>query len=206
MLNKIQYISHGDTPQEQLYHIETVLGAGQQWIQYRFKNTTNTTLWQTAEQVKKLCEQYQATLIINDHVDLAKAIEADGVHLGLTDLSITQAKAYLPNKIIGGTANTIEDIQLRHAEGCDYIGLGPYRFTTTKQKLSPILGLAGYQQLLKQMQELDINIPVVAIGGIQLEDVEDLKKAGLHGIAISGLLQNSTDKKTLLQQLNYILK
>ncbi|MDM1396296.1 thiamine phosphate synthase [Myroides odoratimimus] len=206
MLNKIQYISHGDTPQEQLYHIETVLGAGQQWIQYRFKNTTNTTLWQTAEQVKRLCEQYQATLIINDHVDLAKAIEADGVHLGLTDLSIIQAKAYLPNKIIGGTANTIEDIQLRHTEGCDYIGLGPYRYTTTKQKLSPILGLTGYQQILKQMQELNINIPVVAIGGIQLEDVEDLKQAGLHGIAISGLLQNSTDKKSLLQQLNNILK
>ncbi|MCC9041858.1 thiamine phosphate synthase [Myroides sp. M-43] len=206
MLNKIQYISHGDTPQEQLYHIETVLGAGQQWIQYRFKNTTNTTLWQTAEQVKKLCEQYQATLIINDHVDLAKALEADGVHLGHTDLSITQAKVYLPNKIIGGTANTIEDIILRHSEGCDYIGLGPYRFTTTKQKLSPILGIAGYQQLLKQMQQLAINIPVVAIGGIQLEDVENLKQAGLYGIAISSLLQNSTDKRTLLQQLNNILK
>ncbi|WP_121964408.1 thiamine phosphate synthase [Myroides sp. N17-2] len=206
MLNKIQYISHGDTPQEQLYHIEAVLGAGQQWIQYRFKNTTNTTLWQTAELVKKLCEQYQATLIINDHVDLAKAIEADGVHLGLTDLSITQAKAYLPNKIIGGTANTIEDIKLRHTEGCDYIGLGPYRFTTTKQKLSPILGIAGYQQLLKQMQRLTINIPVVAIGGIQLEDVENLKQTGLHGIAISSLLQNSTDKRTLLKQLNNILK
>lgn len=205
MLNKIQYISHGDTPQEQLYHIESVLGAGQQWIQYRFKNTTSTTLWKTAEQVKKLCEQYNATLIINDHVDLAKAIDADGVHLGLTDLSITQAKEYLPNKIIGGTANTFEDILYRHSEGCDYIGLGPYRFTTTKQKLSPILGLSGYQQLIVQMKEANIHIPIIAIGGILLEDIQALKQVGIYGIAVSSLLQNSTDQQTLIQQLNNIL-
>ncbi|MDM1378099.1 thiamine phosphate synthase [Myroides marinus] len=205
MLNKIQYISHGDTPQEQLYHIESVLAAGQQWVQYRFKNTTSTTLWQTAEQVKKLCQQYNATLIINDYVDLAKAIDADGVHLGLTDLSITQAREYLTNKIIGGTANTFEDILLRHYEGCDYIGLGPYQFTTTKQQLSPILGLSGYSKLIKQMRDTDINIPIIAIGGIQLEDVRALKQTGIHGIAISGLLQHSQDKQTLIQQLNSIL-
>lgn len=205
MLNKIQYISHGDTPQEQLYHIESVLAAGQQWIQYRFKNTTSTTLWQTAEQVKKLCEQYKATLIINDHVDLAKAIEADGVHLGLTDTSIKQARTYLPNKIIGGTANTYQHIVQRYGEGCDYVGLGPYRFTTTKQKLSPMLGLSGYQQLITQIKDADIHIPIIAIGGIGLEDVKPLKQTGIYGIAVSGLLQHSNDKQTLIQQLNNIL-
>lgn len=205
MLNKIQYISHGDTPLEQLYHIESVLAAGQQWIQYRFKNTTSTTLWQTAEQVKILCEQYNATLIINDHIDLAKAIDADGVHLGLTDLSIEQAKAYLPNKIIGGTANTLENIKHRDKEGCDYIGLGPYRYTKTKKNLSPILGLLGYQQLVNQMRELHINTPIIAIGGIRLEDLQQLKETGIHGIAISSLLQNSTNKQDLIKQIKHIL-
>lgn len=206
MLNNIQYISHGNTPQEQLYHIEAVLAAGQTWIQYRFKETTSTTRWTTAERVKLLCEQYRATLIINDCIDLAKAIEADGVHLGLTDRSIAEAKQLLPNKIIGGTANTFKDIQQRYQEGCTYIGLGPYRHTNTKKKLSPLLGLDGYQQLMTQMKEHQITIPVVAIGGITLEDILPLKAIGLHGVAISGLLQNSTNKTQLIQQLNALFQ
>lgn len=206
MLDNIQYISNGNTSQEQLYHIEAVLAAGQKWIQYRFKETTSTTRWITAERVKLLCEQYQAKLIVNDYVDLAKAIDADGVHLGLTDTSIAEAKQVLPNKIIGGTANTIEDIKQRHQEGCTYIGLGPYRHTNTKKKLSPVLGLNGYQQLMSQMKKLQINTPIVAIGGIIVDDILPLKAIGLHGIAISGLLQNSTNKAQLIQQLNSLLK
>lgn len=206
MLSKIQYISHGDSPQEQLYHIEKVLDAGQDWIQYRFKNTLSSIRWSTAEKVKKLCETYKATLIINDHVDLAKAIDADGVHLGLTDLSVVQAKLLLPNKIIGGTANTYEHILQRAHEQCTYIGLGPYRFTTTKAKLSPVLGLEGYQQLLTQMKQDNINIPIIAIGGIEISDIHSIIQSGVHGIALSGLLYNAQDKTEILTQLNDILK
>lgn len=78
MFNPIQYISQGDTPQEQLYHIESVLDAGQKWIQFRFKHTLSSIRWSTAEQVKHLCDKYKATLIINDHADIARAIDADG--------------------------------------------------------------------------------------------------------------------------------
>ncbi|MEC4112605.1 thiamine phosphate synthase [Myroides pelagicus] len=205
MINKIHYISDGDTPQEQLYHIEAVLAAGQKWVQYRFKSATKTTLWNTAEQVKKLCEQYNATLIINDHVDLAKAIDADGVHLGLNDMTIKCARQIIPNKIIGGTTNTFEDILLRHRESCDYIGLGPYQFTQTKKNLSPVLGLTGYNKLITQTKALGINIPIIAIGGIQLEDVGALKQMGVDGIAISGLLQHINDKPMLIKQLNNLL-
>lgn len=204
MIHKIHYISNGDTAEDQITSIHAALDAGQTWIQYRFKNATPEILWKTAELVKIRCDAYKATLIINDHVNLAQAIQADGVHLGLTDLSTKDAKIALPNQIIGGTANTVEDVLLHYRNGCDYVGLGPYRFTTTKQKLSPILGLKGYQTIFNALQAKKVMIPIIAIGGIQLEDVVLLLKTGIHGIAISSLLENSLNKHALLKQLNAI--
>lgn len=206
MFNPIQYISQGDTPQEQLYHIESVLDAGQQWIQFRFKDTLSSIRWKTAEQVKKLCTIYQATLIINDDADLALAIEADGVHLGLQDLSITQARRMLPHQIIGGTANTLQDVRQRIAESCDYIGLGPLRYTPTKKNLSPLLGFEGYQQLLTALTPEEKKTPIVAIGGIILNDVPQLQQLGLSGIALSSLLHQTQEPHNLIQQLKTYFK
>lgn len=204
MIHKIHYISTGNTAEDQLTAIHTALDAGQTWIQYRFKNTPPLIVWNTAEQVKIRCDQYKATLIINDHADLAQAIQADGVHLGLTDLSTKEAKTTFPHQIIGGTANTLDDVLMHYQNGCDYVGLGPYRFTTTKQNLSPILGLEGYQNIINTLKTQGITIPIVAIGGIQLEDVALLLKLGVHGIAISSLFQNTVYKHALVKQLNTI--
>ena len=202
MFNPIQYISQGDTPQEQLYHIESVLYAGQRWVQFRFKDTLTSIRWKTAEQVKLLCDRYQATLLINDDPDLALAVDADGVHLGLQDRSIAEARALLPHKIIGGTANTLRDVKQRLEESCDYIGLGPLRYTPTKKKLSPLLGFDGYQQLLAALTPEEKKIPLVAIGGITLADVPILQQLGLSGIAVSSLLHQAQSPQPLIQQLN----
>lgn len=201
MFNPIQYISQGDTPQEQLYHIESVLDAGQKWIQFRFKHTLSSIRWSTAEQVKHLCDKYKATLIINDHADIARAIDADGVHLGLQDQSIAEARMLLPHKIIGGTANTLEDVQQRIFAGCTYIGLGPLRYTATKQNLSPILGFDGYQAILTSLSPKEKKTPIVAIGGITLEDIPIIEQLGLSGIAISSLFHQQQPQQ-LVQQLN----
>lgn len=201
MFNPIQYISQGDTPQEQLYHIKSVLDAGQKWIQFRFKHTLSSIRWSTAEQVKQLCDSYQATLIINDHVDLARAIDADGVHLGLQDQSISGARMILPNKIIGGTANTLADVEERILAGCTYIGLGPLRYTPTKQNLSPLLGIEGYQAILAALTLEQKKTPIVAIGGITLEDIPVLQHVGLSGVAISRLFHQQQPQQ-LVQQLN----
>ncbi|ESU28947.1 thiamine-phosphate pyrophosphorylase [Flavobacterium limnosediminis JC2902] len=177
-----------------------MLDNGCDWIQLRFKNGNSLELFALAEAVKTLCEEYLATLIINDKVDLALQINADGVHLGLNDMKVKDARALLGNhKIIGGTANTLEDILQRTTENCDYIGLGPYRFTATKENLSPILGLEGYQNILGKIKEQNIQIPVYAIGGIASNDIESLIDTGLHGIAVSGLI---TENPQLITQLN----
>ena len=205
MIDKLHYISNGNTQEEQLFLIEAALDTGVTWLQFRFKNTDTKTRWQTAERTKRLCETYKTTLIINDHVDLALAIEADGVHLGLQDTSIEEARKLLGSKIIGGTANTWENLLQRYDENCDYIGLGPFRHTTTKEKLDPILGLKGYQNILSKWILLTTPPPLIAIGGIQIADVFPLLQAGIHGIAFSQLLNNAADKRNTLNQLKSLL-
>lgn len=203
MYHKLQYISQGETIEEQLYNIHQALDAGCNWVQMRFKNQTDKDTFALAEAVKLLCEKYLANFIVNDNLHLAQQIAADGVHLGLTDMKIDEARAILGNtKIIGGTANTFEDIQNHAKNGCDYIGLGPFRFTNTKEKLSPILGLSGYFEILQKLKTNKIDVPVYAIGGITLPDVNLLMETGIYGIAVSGIITKSDEKENLVQQLN----
>lgn len=203
MYNKLQYISQGESVEEQLYNIRRALDMGCDWIQLRFKTQNTLDLFNLAESAKILCDVYSTTFIINDNVHLAQQLDADGVHLGLTDMSILEARQVLgETKIIGGTANTFEDILQRTAEICDYIGLGPFQFTATKEKLSPILGLEGYRSIIEQMKAKNIPIPIYAIGGITLENVESLMETGIHGIAVSGLITQSENPEQLITQLN----
>jgi thiamine-phosphate pyrophosphorylase len=202
MFNKLQYISQGNTVDEQLNNIHQALDNGCKWIQIRFKNHFSDNAFTLAEAVKTLCEEYLANFIINDNVYLAHQIAADGVHLGLDDMSISEARSILGDtKIIGATANTFEDIQNHIQNGCDYIGLGPFKFTTTKENLSPILGLEGYRTIMGKMQENELTTPVYAIGGITLDDIEPLLQTGIYGIAVSGLITQATNKKKIIKQL-----
>jgi thiamine-phosphate pyrophosphorylase len=206
MFSKLQYISQGKTPEEQLYNIQSALDAGCTWIQLRVKNQEEAIVHQLAAQTKKSCEAYEAILIINDFVQVAQAVGADGVHVGLADMTVSEARTIVGSKkIVGGTANTLEDVLQRIKEQCDYIGLGPFRFTTTKEKLSPILGVAGYQQIMDILDAASFSIPVYAIGGITADDVALIRSTGVYGVALSGVITQAPDQKALVQQLNHKL-
>lgn len=173
---------------------------GVNWVQLRLKQASAAEWQQEAQDTLAVCRQYGARLIINDNVALAREIDADGVHLGKTDMPPAQARQLLgPGKIIGGTANTLADMEALAAAGVDYIGLGPYRFTPTKANLSPVLGLAGYQQLLEQCRHLQL--PIIAIGGITPADVAPLTQAGVYGLAVSAAINKSADPVAAARQL-----
>ncbi|MGG5209616.1 thiamine phosphate synthase [Chryseobacterium sp. MIQD13] len=191
-MEKLQYISQGFTREEQEFNIRKALDNGIKWVQVRWKNADESEFFQLCEISKKLCSEYQSVCIINDHVQIAKDIDADGVHLGLKDVSIEIARHVLgKNKIIGGTANTISDVLQRINEPCDYIGLGPLRFTSTKQQLSPVLGFEDYQNIVEHLRENLISVPkIFAIGGVVLQDIELLQQIGIYGAAVSGEITN----------------
>ena len=202
MNDKIQYISQGNSYEEQYSAIEQVLDAGCTWLQLRYKNTSAREVLWLAAAVRKITENYNCKLIINDYPVIAKEVDADGIHLGLNDMPVVLARDIIgQDKIIGGTANTITDVLQRQSEGCDYIGLGPFSFTATKEKLSPILGLEGYKTIMEQLKEKNITIPIVAIGGIEQEDVSAILQTGIYGVALSGLIKRHPQKKELFNQL-----
>ncbi|GAA4502053.1 thiamine phosphate synthase [Hymenobacter ginsengisoli] len=168
---------------------ELACRGGVRWVQLRVKNLPAAEWRQRALDVQTVCRHHGATFIINDNPKLALEIGADGVHLGKQDMAPTEARALLgPQFIIGGTANTFADIEELVAAGVDYIGLGPFRFTTTKEKLSPILGLDGYAEIMAQYRAAGFTTPVVGIGGVELADIAALVAAGLHGVAVSGAI------------------
>lgn len=187
---KFQYISQGQTATSQEKNIRQALDHGAQWVQLRWKEADDQAFLKLAERIKIVCKNHNAIFIINDRVDIAKTIDSDGVHLGLHDMPIWKARRILGSKkIIGGTANTFQDVLQRTEEGCHYIGLGPFRFTSTKKKLSPVLGAIGYRNILKKLNEKNIQSPpIFAIGGIVLNDIPCIKTTGIHGIALSRLV------------------
>jgi thiamine-phosphate pyrophosphorylase len=206
-ISKLHYISQQLEGKSHSQLIEEACAAGANWVQLRMKGKSYEEALNIAHEAKEICQKYKAVFIINDHVAIAKEVKADGVHLGKLDMSPAIAREILGvDYIIGGTSNTMEDIRILKEAKVDYIGLGPLRFTSTKENLSPILGLEGYQKLLKQCNEENISIPVIAIGGITMGDIPELLKAGLHGVAISSLINKADGKKGLITLLKEALQ
>ncbi len=198
----IQFISHYTDKISYLDSIRLALEGGCRWIQLRVKNVTIDELRPMALDAQRICREAGATFIIDDQVALVKEIGADGVHLGKNDMPVAEARKILgPGFIIGGTANTFEDVRMHYESGANYIGCGPFRFTTTKEKLSPVLGLDGYRSIVSQMREEGIDLPVVAIGGITADDIPAIMQTGVTGIALSGTVLRAEDPIQEMQRL-----
>lgn len=203
MLERVYFISQQTASKTHLAAIEEALQAGCKLVQLRVKNQPESVVLEMAKAAKDLCDQYNAKLIINDFPQVATSVNAWGVHVGLQDMPVSDVRAIVGSKmIVGGTANTFEHIQQRILEGVDYVGLGPFRFTTTKEKLSPVLGLEGYQRIMDQMRAAAFYTPIVAIGGILPDDVPGLRDAGVYGVALSGALTNAVDQKGQMEKIN----
>jgi thiamine-phosphate pyrophosphorylase len=190
---RLQFITHCTERYSYVDSARIALEGGCRWIQLRMKDADESLMEETALIVQKMCKDYGATFIIDDNVHLVKKIKADGVHLGKNDMPIIEAREILGDDfIIGGTVNCFEDIlknlsstALAQKPKVNYFGCGPFRFTSTKKNLAPILGLEGYENIISNMKRNNINIPLVAIGGITKDDISDILKTGVDGIALS---------------------
>lgn len=191
---KLQFITHQTEQYSYLDSARMALEGGCKWIQLRMKEAPLDEVECVALELKPLCKQHDALLVLDDHVELTKKLEVDGVHLGKNDMPIAEARRVLGEGfIIGGTANTFDDVKAHYQAGADYIGCGPFRFTTTKKNLSPVLGLEGYRSIIARMEEEGIDLPVVAIGGITYDDIPQLLQTGINGIAMSGSILRADD-------------
>lgn len=201
-LPKVMFITPNKTKEEIIKECNIVLQEGIKFIQLRMKKASNDEILDVAKQIRPVCDKYCAILIVDDKIELLKSNLFDGVHLGKNDMPIKQAKQITQNKyLLGATCNTIQDVQKAIGNGADYLGIGPYKYTTTKQNLAPILGLEGYKNIIKYMRENKLTTPFYAIGGITLEDLQPLKKIGIFGIALSGTISTATNKQSIIKEI-----
>ncbi|MGI9526206.1 MAG: thiamine phosphate synthase [Weeksellaceae bacterium] len=203
----VYYISQGETPADHLANVKKMVDAQVDWVQLRIKDEDEDTIINIAKQVQIYCKLKGVKFIVNDSTAIAKMCDTDGVHLGKKDEKPGEARRILgQNKIIGGTANTLEDCLNLIAQGVDYIGLGPFRFTLTKKNLSPILGIEGYKKIMSELNKLEHITPIIAIGGITLEDIPELKKVGVSGVALSTELHRSNNITDAIIQMKTTFK
>jgi thiamine-phosphate pyrophosphorylase len=199
IIPKLHYISQGSSPKEHLENIQKACTSGTELVQLRLKNVSEKKNLKLAKEAREITSHFQARLIINDHYKIAKEVRADGVHLGKTDSCPTIARKHLYTwQIIGGTANTLQDCETLIGKEVDYIGLGPFRFTTTKDNLSPVLGLNGYIAIT---EALKTETPIIGFGGITTEDVTDILETGISGIAVSGEITRNFNTISIFNQL-----
>lgn len=190
-------ITPGGSPDEVEQLTRSFLEAGGRWVQLRQKAMDKMALRSLAARLLVHCCAYNAVLLINDDPEVALDSGAHGVHLGQNDWPVREARYLLgKDKIIGGTANTLQEMEALVSEGADYIGLGPFRFTRTKEQLSPLLGNEGYCSRMRAFRASGYRTPVVAIGGIQPGDVAELLQTGVDGVAVAGALLCATANQT----------
>jgi thiamine-phosphate pyrophosphorylase len=198
----LQFITHKTERYTELQEAEMALQGGCRWVQLRMKNAAPDDILRVGREMRQLCDKYSATLIIDDHVELVKEISADGVHLGLSDMPIDEARQVFGEEyIIGGTANTAEQALMHYKRSADYVGCGPLRFTQTKEKLAPTLGADGLAAIMSRLHNEHVTMPVVAIGGIGCQDTGLITDTGVDGIAVSGAIVGAPDPVAETQRL-----
>ncbi|OAV73055.1 Thiamine-phosphate synthase [Bacteroidales bacterium Barb6] len=201
------FITHQTESIDYLRSMEIALEGGCKHIQLRMKGASIKEVEDVAHRAKALCDRFDALLYIDDHAEVCKKTGAQGVHLGKADMPPAEARRMLGDGfIIGGTANTLEDVAYLYGQGVDYIGLGPFRFTTTKKNLSPVLGLEGYGDILGQCRERGIRLPVFAIGGITADDIPDILRTGVAGVALSSAILTADNPADEIRKILRIIR
>lgn len=203
----LQFITHKSDRFNIAEEVKMVIDGGCRWVQLRMKDVSDEEVKSVAEQIIPMCQETDTILVIDDRVELTMDLKVHGVHLGKNDMPAVDAREYLgAGAIIGVTANTAQDIIAYKKVDVDYVGLGPFRYTTTKSNLSPIIGLDGYRDIITEVRNAGVELPIVAIGGITLEDVAELMSTGVNGIAMSGAIlsaENPTEyTKRVIEALN----
>ena len=190
----LQFITHPSDRYSIAEEVQMAIEGGCRWVQLRLKDASDEEFRATALEIIELCKENETFLIFDDRVELARELGVHGVHLGKTDMDPREARELLgPQAIIGVTANTADDIMALRGVDVDYVGLGPYRFTTTKERLAPTLGCEGYQAVVAAVRSEQCELPIVAIGGITADDLECLMATGVNGVAMSGAIINADD-------------
>lgn len=156
------------------------IAGGADMVQFREKRGATRSMIEAARSVADVCRKAGVPFVVNDRIDVAMAADADGVHLGQTDFPIPLARRLLGgSRIIGGSASTLDEAEICLAEGADYVGFGPVYPTASKEDAGPVSGIEALRTVVEK-----VPLPIIAIGGITVENVREVMESGAYGIAV----------------------
>lgn len=186
--------------QDRFSHVELIkmaIAGGADTVQFRQKHGSTRTMIETARNLKSLCTSAGVIFIVNDRLDVAIASHSDGVHLGQDDFPIPLAREILgENKIIGGSAVTLDEARKCLDEGADYVGFGPVYPTASKADAGPVAGID-----LMNKVSVKIPLPLIAIGGVNKDNIPEVIRAGAHGIAVISAVCCQDDPESATREL-----
>lgn len=202
-VSRLQYLTQDLENRSHIEQAQTACEAGCKWIQYRCFSKTDEEMIADLQQIASICDDWGVTLIVTDHTHLLEVADIQGVHIEDMDADFTSIRNTIGDeKTLGASANTFEQIQRIADSGVvDYIGCGPFEITETKPNDYPLLGVEGYRTISKKMAEANIKIPVVAVGGITVEDIDAIMQTGVAGIAISAAVNKADNPAKALKEI-----
>ncbi|MEJ5993656.1 thiamine phosphate synthase [Pedobacter sp. Du54] len=195
-IEKLHFITH-DIPQHtHIAQAQLACEAGAKWIQYRCLTKTDEQLLAELNLIAEICDDWGATLIVTDHIHLKGRADIQGFHIENMDADFIALRQQIGEEYtLGGSANTIENLIRLAKEGVDYAGFGPFKLTTTKPNNSPILGVKGYAEAMGKLKAEQIELPILAVGGVTLQDVGPLLATEIFGIAASSAINQAQDMR-----------
>ncbi|WP_426670001.1 thiamine phosphate synthase [Mucilaginibacter sp. McL0603] len=197
-ISKFHYLTQDLPHRSHIEQVQIACQAGANWIQYRCLTKADDELVDEINEIAVICDDWGATLILTNHYELLDRVDAQGVHIEDFDADLITIRKHIgDDKTLGASATNIENLlQVQNTRVVDYCGYGPFAHTDTKPNNKPLLGFQGYRELQKH----PIEIPVIAVGGIQLNDIEPLLETGVYGIAVSGAINLAIDPGAVLKE------
>ena len=202
-IEKLHFITHDIVQHTHIAQAQLACEAGAKWIQYRCLSKTDDELLTDINQIAEICDDWGATLIVTDHIHLKGKADIQGFHIENMEADFIALRKRIGEEYtLGGSANTTENLIRLAKEGADYAGFGPFKLTTTKPNRSPLLGINGYSDAMKKLTAENIDLPILAVGGVTLQDIAQLLSTGIYGIAASSAI-NQEENLSLSYQNFY---
>ncbi|MES2807354.1 MAG: thiamine phosphate synthase [Bacteroidota bacterium] len=198
-ISKFHYLTQDLPDRSHTQQVQTACEAGANWVQYRCLTKTDEELIEEINHVATICDDWGATLIISNHYHLLDKVDVQGVHIEDMDADLAAIRAQIgQDKTLGASATNIKRLlSVQALSVVDYCGYGPFAHTTTKLNDKPLLGFEGYDLL----QRHQLQLPVLAVGGIKINDVEPLMKTGIYGVAVSSAVNLSDDPASVVKTI-----
>lgn len=193
-IEKLHFITHDIHQHSHIEQANIACHAGAKWIQYRCLTKNDEELLEDINAIAEICDDWGATLIVTDHIHLNGKADIQGFHIEDMNADFVKLREQLGEAVtIGGSSNTLNGLIRLAAEGADYAGFGPFYTTTTKPNNAPLLGVEGYTNAMQELKAKSIDLPVLAVGGVTLNDVDPLMATGIFGIAVSAAINQAED-------------